>query len=177
MTHGFICLIISSLDFHYCREASKLIAYRGKQKMNDYLIPFLGGILIGLGSLLAMAVSGKIPGISGITARLLRPKPGDTLWRAVFLIGLIGGSALSFALNLGWEGFQIPAGRNLTVYAIAGLLVGIGTRVGGGCTSGHGVCGIGSGAKDGVVYTLVFMAAAALTVAVWNLLLNGGTAV
>ncbi len=142
--------------------------------MNEYLPPLLGGILIGLGSLFAMAASGKIPGISGIVARLIRRTPGDTTWRLVFLGGLIGGAALTFALNLGWDGFTLPAGRNLGVYAIAGLLVGFGTRMGGGCTSGHGVCGMGSGAKDSILYTMVFMATAVVTVLVWNLMFPGG---
>lgn len=144
--------------------------------MNEYLEPLIGGILIGLGSLLAMAASGKIPGISGIVARILRWSEGDTAWPGVFLVGLVGGAAIAFALNLGHSGFTIPGGRNLTVYAIAGLLVGFGARVGGGCTSGHGICGMGSAAKDGTLYTIVFMAAAAITVFAWNLIAQGGTA-
>lgn len=142
--------------------------------MNDYFAPLIGGILIGLGSLLAMAVSGKIPGISGITARILRAHRGDTIWRVVFLIGLIGGAALTFALNLGWDDFTVPGKRSLFIYAIAGLVVGFGTRMGGGCTSGHGVCGMGSGAKDGMLYTVVFMSTAAITVYIWNLVMKGG---
>ncbi len=136
--------------------------------MNDFVWPLIGGILIGLGSLLAMAASGRTPGISGITARILHWTPGDTAWRIVFLVGLIGGAGLAFALNLGWTEFTIPGGRNLAVYGVAGLLVGFGARVGGGCTSGHGVCGLGSGARDALLYTVVFMAIAAITVFVWN---------
>jgi len=144
--------------------------------MNEYLEPLIGGALIGLGSLLAMAASGKVPGISGIAGHILRRPPGDTAWRVVFVIGLIGAAAIASALRLGSGDFAIPGGRSLTVYAIAGLLVGFGARVGGGCTSGHGVCGIGSGAKDGIVYTIVFFGTATLTVFVWNLIAGGASA-
>jgi uncharacterized protein len=136
----------------------------------------IGGILIGLASLLATVLSGKIPGISGVFARLLvaaTPDPpsqrygatGKT-WRAVFLFGLIGGAALSFAL---WQSAALfrPM-RPLVVMAIAGLLVGFGTRLGGGCTSGHGVCGVGMGAKDSVAATLIFMVTAMVTVFIYN---------
>jgi len=142
----------------------------------NFIEPLIGGALIGLGSLLAMAASGKIPGISGIVARVIRPTAGDVGWRITFLIGLIGGAGLALFLNLGWQGYALPAGRGLVVFAIAGLLVGFGTRMGGGCTSGHGVCGMGSGARDALVYTLVFMAAGIATVLVWNLISPGGAA-
>jgi uncharacterized membrane protein YedE/YeeE len=126
----------------------------------------IGGILIGLASLLATGLSGKIPGISGLFARLLVPATPDKTWRAVFLVGLIAGAALSFAL---WQSAALfrPM-RPLVVMAIAGLLVGFGTRLGGGCTSGHGVCGVGMGAKDSIVATLIFMAAAMVTVFIYN---------
>ena len=139
-----------------------------------FLEPLIGGVLIGLGSILALAASGKIPGISGIVAKLIRPKAGDVAWRVTFLIGLIGGGGLAMLRHLGWPGYTLPAGRGLVVFAIAGLLVGFGTRMGGGCTSGHGVCGMGAGAKDALVYTLVFMAAGIATVFVWNLVVSGG---
>ena len=141
--------------------------------MTEYLLPLLGGILIGLGSLLAMAGSGKVPGISGVTAKILRPSPGDAAWRVIFLIGLVSGAGLMFALGVGHTGFTLPACRNLIVVGIAGLLVGFGARVGGGCTSGHGVCGMGSAARDGIVYTIVFMVAAAVIVFLWRLLVEG----
>ena len=141
----------------------------------NFIEPLIGGALIGLGSLLAMAASGKIPGISGIVARVIRPKSGDVGWRIIFLIGLLAGALLATILHLGWQGYALPAGRGLAVFAVAGLLVGFGTRMGGGCTSGHGVCGMGAGAKDAVVYTLVFMAAGIATVFAWNLITRGGT--
>lgn len=142
----------------------------------NFIEPLIGGILIGLGSLLAMAASGKIPGISGIVARVIRPKSGDVGWRITFLLGLIFGAGLTAFLNLGWQGYSLPAGRTLAVFGVAGLLVGFGTRMGGGCTSGHGVCGMGAGAKDALVYTTVFMVAGIATVLVWNLISQGGIA-
>src|SRR5205814_6569902 len=115
----------------------------------------IGGILIGLASLLATVLSGKVPGISGVFGRLLLPASPDKAWRFVFLLGLVGGAALSFLL---WESAALfrPM-RPLGIVAVAGLLVGLGTRIGGGCTSGHGVCGIGMGAKDSMVATLIFV--------------------
>ena len=136
--------------------------------MDHYTLwnPLIGGVLIGLASLLATVLSGKIPGISGVFGRLLVPATPDKTWRVVFLLGLIGGAALSFAL---WEGAALfrPM-RPLVVMAIAGLLVGFGTRLGGGCTSGHGVCGVGMGAKDSIAATLIFMATGMLTVFIYH---------
>jgi uncharacterized membrane protein YedE/YeeE len=140
-----------------------------------YLQALVGGCLIGLASLIATVLSGKIPGISGVFGRLFvaRPDPpsqsygatGKT-WRLVFLIGLIGGAALSFFL---WNSTALfrPM-RSLWVMAIAGLLVGFGTRLGGGCTSGHGVCGVGMGAKDSIAATFIFVAVAMVTVFIYN---------
>src|SRR6266403_4684586 len=134
--------------------------------MNHYTLwhALIGGILIGLASLLAAVLSGKIPGISGVFGRLLVPATPDKSWRAVFLFGLIGGAALSFAL---WESAALfrPM-RPLAVMAVAGLLVGFGTRLGGGCTSGHGVCGVGRLSPRSIAATVVFMVTAVITVAV-----------
>ena len=145
--------------------------------MNHYslLHASIGGILIGVASLAATALSGKIPGISGVFGRLLVPvRAGqannygvaDKTWRLVFLIGLISGAALSFAL---WESAALfrPM-RPLWVMAVAGLLVGFGTRIGGGCTSGHGVCGVGTGARDSIAATFIFVGVAMITVLAYN---------
>ena len=142
----------------------------------EYLTAIIGGVLIGLGSVITLAASGKIPGISGVLARMLKLPRGDTAWRLIFLIGLIGGAGLMYLSSFGWQNYSLPSGRGLAIYIIAGLVVGFGTRVGGGCTSGHGVCGIGAGAKDGLIYTLVFMAAAIATVIVFNLIVGGAGA-
>ncbi|MCA1659238.1 MAG: YeeE/YedE family protein [Verrucomicrobiaceae bacterium] len=127
-----------------------------------YFHALAGGCLIGLASLIAAALSGKVPGISGVFGRLLLPATLDKTWRLVFLIGLIGGAALSFML---WESAALfrPI-RPLGVMAAAGLLVGFGTRLGKGCTSGHGVCGVATGAKDSIAATMIFVGVAMVTV-------------
>ena len=141
---------------------------------NHYTLlnPIIGGILIGLGSLIATVLSGRIPGISGVFGRILVPQTPDKAWRVIFLLGLIGGAALSFAL---WQSAAVfrPA-RPLGMMAVAGLLVGLGTRLGGGCTSGHGVCGVGMGAKDSIVATLIFVAVAMVTVFIYNHIISEG---
>lgn len=131
-----------------------------------YLQALIGGVLIGIASLIATGLSGKVPGISGLLGRLLVPATTDKWWRLLFLIGLIGGAALSFRL---WGSAALfrPM-RPLLVMAIAGLLVGFGTRLGGGCTSGHGVCGVGTGQKDSIVATFTFVAAGMATVFIYN---------
>ena len=136
--------------------------------MNEYTLwhALIGGILIGFASLLATALSGKIPGISGVFGRLLIPATPDKKWRFLFLLGLIGGAALSFLL---WDSAAIfrPM-RPLAVMGVAGLIVGFGTRLGGGCTSGHGVCGVGTGARDSIAATLIFVVVAMVTVLIYN---------
>jgi uncharacterized membrane protein YedE/YeeE len=135
----------------------------------DHYTPWhalIGGILIGLASLLATVLSGKIPGISGVFGRLLVPATPDKKWRFLFLLGLIGGAALSFLLCDSAALFR-PM-RPLIVMGVAGLLVGFGTRLGGGCTSGHGVCGVGTGAKDSIAATLIFVVVAMVTVLIYN---------
>src|SRR5690242_5659482 len=136
--------------------------------MGDYTFwhVLIGGTLIGLASLIATALSGKIPGISGVFGRLLVPTTPDKKWRFLFLLGLIGGAALSFLL---WDSAALfrPL-RPLPIIGVAGLLVGFGTRLGGGCTSGHGVCGVGLGAKDSIAATLIFVGVAMMTVLIYN---------
>jgi uncharacterized membrane protein YedE/YeeE len=126
----------------------------------------VGGCLIGLASLIAAMLSGKVPGISGVFGRLLVAATPDKEWRVVFLMGLIGGAALSFAL---WESAALfrPM-RPLGVMAVAGLLVGFGTRLGKGCTSGHGVCGVATGARDSIAATMIFVGVAMMTVFIYN---------
>lgn len=130
--------------------------------LDSALYGLAGGILIGSGSLAASIATGKIPGISGVFGRLLQGKAGDGSWRAVFLCGLIGGATLAFALSE--RAALYRAAHSLSFLAAAGFLVGLGTRIGGGCTSGHGICGIGLGAKDSLIATLLFMGAGMVTV-------------
>lgn len=121
-----------------------------------------GGVLIGMASLLAMLATGRIPGISGMCSRVLRPQKDNFLWRIVFLVGLVGGAGLAFATVESASVYRTvcpPGGL-----VLAGLLVGFGTRLGGGCTSGHGVCGIGMRSKTAFIATLVFIMAGIATV-------------
>lgn len=121
----------------------------------------VGGIFIGFSAVLLLLVNGRIAGISGIVGGLLTPSSGEIAWRASFVVGMLAGGGLYifFAGDLG-----VSEGLNLPVMLIAGLIVGFGTRLGGGCTSGHGVCGIGRMSQRSIVATVTFMAIAILTV-------------
>ncbi|ACY14888.1 YeeE/YedE family protein [Haliangium ochraceum] len=123
----------------------------------------LGGVLIGLSAALLLLSHGKIAGISGITGGLMhRPPPGDIAWRVAFVAGLVGTGAL---LGLLWpSAFHMTLQRSPALLVVAGLLVGFGTRLGNGCTSGHGVCGISRLSPRSMVATATFMATGALTV-------------
>jgi uncharacterized membrane protein YedE/YeeE len=145
-----------------------------KMTITDFtpLSALVGGLLIGAASAAALALNGKIPGISGVFGRILRGVPGDTAWRVVFVLGLVAGGALVFGLYPPAAAFE--SSGTLLQMALAGLLVGIGTRVGGGCTSGHGVCGIARGSKRSIVATLTFMLAGFLTVYVLRHLMAAG---
>ena len=138
-----------------------------------WIYGFIGGCLIGAASLLAMIVTRKVPGISGVFGKLLRPGTPDRLWRLVFTLGLIAGATALFFLSDHASLFRVPEGRSLVVFGVAGLLVGFGTRLGGGCTSGHGVCGSGMGARDSMVATVTFMIAGFVTVYLCRFLLAG----
>jgi uncharacterized protein len=132
----------------------------------SYYQALIGGVLIGLASLIATVLSGKVPGISGVFGRLLVPATPDKTWRVVFLLGLIGGAGLSFSF---WDSAALfRPFRPLWVMALAGLLVGFGTRLGGGCTSGHGVCGVGTAQKDSIAATFIFVALGMITVFVYS---------
>lgn len=116
----------------------------------------LGGVLIGISAALFILANGRVAGISGILGGLLSRKPGDRAWRIAFLLGLIVAPAAIFALT-GPVIATIEA--NTEVLVVAGLLVGIGTRYGAGCTSGHGVCGLSRLSPRSLVATLAFMGA------------------
>lgn len=120
-----------------------------------------GGILLGLASAMFVLVNGRILGISGILGGLLRPRAGDIGWRLSFLAGLLVAPVLYLALAGPVEA-RIDAGWGLVV--LAGLLVGVGTRYGAGCTSGHGVCGLSRMSPRSLVATLAFMGAGFVTV-------------
>lgn len=120
-----------------------------------------GGLMIGLAAMMFLLFNGKIAGISGILGGLFKPKREDTAWRLAFLAGLVA-SPLLYALARPLPQVEIEASD--LVLIIAGLLVGIGTRYGSGCTSGHGVCGISRRSPRSIVATVAFMFAGFLTV-------------
>lgn len=120
----------------------------------------VGGILIGLSATLLLAVNGRIAGISGIAGGLFRADRSEAAWRIAFIVGLpVGAGAYGWA-----AGVPIVLEASLPAIVAGGLLVGIGTQLGSGCTSGHGVCGIARLSPRGIVATLVFMASAIATV-------------
>jgi uncharacterized protein len=122
----------------------------------------LGGLMIGLAAVLLMAANGRIAGISGIAARVLPPyEDGETLPRAAFVAGLI----LSPLIYLAAGGSIVQTvSTNLPLMIVTGLLVGFGAVYGGGCTSGHGVCGLARLSPRSLAATLTFMGVAMLTV-------------
>ncbi|WP_253663753.1 YeeE/YedE family protein [Vibrio sp. Y20_XG_PY13] len=121
-----------------------------------------GGILLGISATILLLVNGKIAGISGIMNGIMSPKKGDYSWRLLFAVGMIAGGLISVLML----GVAAPSTANLSLGMViaAGLLVGIGTRLGNGCTSGHGICGMGRLSKRSIVAACVFMAVAGLTV-------------
>jgi uncharacterized membrane protein YedE/YeeE len=128
-----------------------------------------GGILIGIAAGLLILASGKILGVSGILGGLFRPSAGETAWRLAFLLGL-------FLAPLGWRSLAAlqspPIETNSAMLAIAGLLVGFGTRLGSGCTSGHGICGLSRLSPRSLVATALFMLAGFVTVFVSRLVIG-----
>ncbi len=126
--------------------------------------PLLGGVLIGLAAILLLFANGKVAGISGLLGAVVTPRGNATAWRIAFLGGLVAGGAAFQAA--GWTVFAPLAGRSWGAVIAAGLLVGIGTQIGSGCTSGHGVCGIARFSKRSIAATLIFIAVGAITVAV-----------
>jgi uncharacterized membrane protein YedE/YeeE len=128
----------------------------------------LGGMLIGLSASAMLLLDGKIAGISGILAGVLKPVRGDTLWRVCFLAGLLAGGIL---LRIFFpSAFDFGIIRPLPMLIVAGLLVGFGTRLGSGCTSGHGVCGVSRLSPRSLVATATFIFTGALTVYLLKLL-------
>lgn len=141
----------------------------------------VGGILIGLSAIWLMGSLGRIAGISGILSGLLLERPrGDSAWRLAFLLGLVSGPAVLMLLGgeLGNvagapdEVIGAPAG-GVGLMVTAGLLVGVGTGIGSGCTSGHGVCGLARLSPRSLVATLTFLGVAMVTVFIMRHVLGG----
>ena len=124
----------------------------------------MGGLLLGLSSALFILLNGRVLGISGILGGLIPPKSGDSAWRISFFLGMIASPFLFSLLAPSGLAFppRIDAGYGLII--LSGLLVGIGTRYGSGCTSGHGVCGLSRLSPRSLVATLIFMSVGFLVV-------------
>lgn len=132
----------------------------------DFLYASLGGALIALSAIMMMGSLGKITGISGILFRSISFSTDGRGWRLAFLVGLIIGPALVHFLG----NLQYPAlpNENLPLIIVAGLLVGFGTHMGSGCTSGHGICGIGRLSPRSLVATITFMVTGIMTASLIN---------
>ncbi|MDC9580622.1 YeeE/YedE family protein [Xenorhabdus sp. PR6a] len=126
-------------------------------------LSFSGGILIGLAAIVLVLFCGRIAGISGILGGLLQPKENNRSWRLAFLAGIIISPVL---YNLLYPLPEITITASFPATIIAGLLVGMGTRIGSGCTSGHGVCGLSRLSLRSLIATLIFMAVGFITATV-----------
>ena len=131
----------------------------------------IGGALIGLAAVLLMLFNGRIAGVTGIADGLFNPRTDDRLWRAAFVVGLIAAPLAAALVGRAIPMPQMPA--SYVVIAVAGLLVGFGTRLGNGCTSGHGICGIARLSPRSITATAVFMIAAIIVVALMRHVIGG----
>jgi uncharacterized protein len=122
----------------------------------------IGGALIGLSATLLLLFNGRIAGISGILNAFINPREPESAWRGLFLLGLILGAGVYVWTQP--SAAPAPAGLPMWILGAAGFLVGFGTRLGSGCTSGHGVCGLGRLSGRSLVATLIFMATGVATV-------------
>lgn len=132
----------------------------------DWIKALLGGILIGTSVSLMLLWNGRVTGISGIINGALSTPKGDTAWRALFLLGLFTGGLLLYTFSP--EVFNGALETPLWTVAVAGLLVGFGTIMGSGCTSGHGVCGLSRLSPRSIVATVAFMLAGIVAVALFR---------
>lgn len=123
---------------------------------------FAGGVLIGVAASVLLWLNGRIAGISGIVDGAMTKSGSETTWRWLFLLGMLGGAAIEFWLIPARHTFE--TGLSWPLFLLAGTLVGFGTRLGGGCTSGHGVCGLGRLSGRSLVATATFLVTGILTV-------------
>lgn len=131
----------------------------------------LGGMLIGLAASLLLLFNGRVAGISGIFGGLLAPRAGHVTWRVAFVAGLLAGGVALLAVHP--SAFPATESRPLGVIAVAGLLVGYGTRLGDGCTSGHGICGLSRRSARSLVATVTFMITGVIAAIATGHLLGG----
>jgi uncharacterized protein len=128
----------------------------------DWIYALLGGGIIGIAVSIMLLFNGRVTGISGIIFGTLTPKTGDTFWRVCFILGLLFGGVLLNSMQP--QFFQGALDTSLTSVVIAGLLVGFGTILGSGCTSGHGVCGISRMSIRSILATVTFISAGICTI-------------
>jgi uncharacterized membrane protein YedE/YeeE len=132
----------------------------------------IGGAIIGLAVSLMLVFNGRVTGISGIVSGVLSPRKNDISWRILFLLGLLSGGVLLRFIQP--EAFQNASNNmGLIDYAVAGLLVGFGTLLGNGCTSGHGVCGISRLSVRSIIATIVFITFGVLSVFIFKTFRGG----
>jgi uncharacterized membrane protein YedE/YeeE len=131
----------------------------------------IGGAMIGAAAAILLILNGRIAGISGIVGETLALPKGDLAWRLAFIVGLIAGPVVVQLVRGAALPVQLEAG--LAVLIAGGVLVGVGTRLGAGCTSGHGVCGLGRLSGRSIVATLTFLLTAGVTVFVARHLIGG----
>ncbi|MFT6398795.1 MAG: putative membrane protein YedE/YeeE [Bradymonadia bacterium] len=139
--------------------------------MSSILMATAGGALIGLAASMMLFFHGRIAGISGIMGSLLTPVAGDVSWRVSFLIGLLAGGLALLAFYP--TAFASPVGRSLIAVGVAGFLVGVGTRLGSGCTSGHGVCGLSRVSRRSFSATLTFTVTGVIAATAFGALTGG----
>lgn len=137
----------------------------------ELIKPIIGGILIGIASISMMLFNGRIAGVSGIFKGILQPQKGDILWRATFVAGMV---LTGFALQVLTPGFAVvEINRSLLAYGFAGLFIGVGAGLSNGCTSGHGVCGVGRLSNRSVTVTMAFTVSGIITVWAVNTFMGG----
>lgn len=140
--------------------------------MNNFtpISAFLGGLFIGAAALLLLICNGRVLGVSGILANALRSRLNQSYWQFIFILGLLSGGVLCQILGL--VSFNTKTFSSVPIVVAAGLLVGFGTRLGSGCTSGHGICGISRLSIRSMIATLVFMVSGILTVYIFRHILG-----
>lgn len=132
----------------------------------DWINALIGGSIIGVSVSLMLLLNGRVTGISGIINGILTPAKGDTAWRVLFVLGLLAGGLVVSAFNPDTFSGQLPTDSWTVI--VAGLLVGFGTILGSGCTSGHGVCGISRMSPRSLVATITFIAAGVAAVYIFR---------
>ena len=137
----------------------------------DIILAIVGGALIGISASMLLLFTGRIAGISGIVGDLLKATEDPKRWRVLFIFGLLFTGSLGAIFAP--EKIQPPAEHSLVLLMVAGFLVGFGTRVGNGCTSGHGICGLSRFSKRSFVAVLTFMATGFITATSIQILFGG----